>query len=67
MSSFAPSIAAGTLYNPLSMYLMTKLATSRPDVMRAAAPTASRLAGRAGGLGMLPSSEQSVDQMGNPI
>lgn len=66
MSSFAPSIAAGTMYNPLAMYLMTKMATSRPDVVRAAAPTASRMAGRAGGLGMAPS-QPSVDQMGNPI
>ena len=49
-SSLAPSIAAGTMYNPLAMYLMTKLATSRPDVVKAAAPAASKLAGRAGGL-----------------
>lgn len=64
LSSFAPSIAAGTMYNPLAMYLMTKLATSRPDVVKAAAPAASKLAGRAGGLGMIPSSE---DPMANPM
>ena len=67
-SSLAPSIAAGTMYNPLAMYLMTKLATSRPDVVKAAAPAASKLAGRAGGLGMAqPSEQQSVDPMGNPL
>jgi hypothetical protein len=56
------------MYNPLSMYLMTKLATARPQAMRAAEPTASRIAGRAGGLGFSPSSDQStVDQMGNPV
>ena len=64
LSSFAPSVAAGTMYNPLAMYLMTKLATSRPDVVKAAAPAASKLAGRAGGLGMIPSSE---DPMANPM
>jgi len=67
-TSLKPAIAAGTMYNPLAMYLMTKLATSRPDVMRAAAPTASRLAGRAGALSMAaPSDQPAVDQMGNPI
>jgi hypothetical protein len=67
-SSLAPSIAAGTMYNPLAMYLMTKLATSRPDVVKAAAPAASKLAGRAGGLGMAQPSEQpTVDPMGNPL
>jgi hypothetical protein len=56
------------MYNPLAMYLMTKLATSRPDVVKAAAPAASKLAGRAGGLGMAqPSEQQSVDPMGNPL
>jgi hypothetical protein len=64
LSSFAPSIAAGTMYNPLSMYLMTKLATARPQAVKAAAPAASRIAGRAGGLGMAPSSE---DPMANPM
>jgi hypothetical protein len=68
LSSFAPSVAAGTMYNPLAMYLMTKLATARPEAVKAAAPTASRIAGRAGGLGFSPSSDQStVDQMGNPV
>ena len=66
-SSFVPSMAAGTMYNPLAMYLMTKLATSRPQAVRAAAPTVSRAAGRAGGLGMAPNEQPSVDQMGNPI
>jgi hypothetical protein len=67
-SSFAPAIAAGTMYNPLAMYLMTKLATSRPQAMRAAAPAVSSMAGRAGGLGMAqPSEQQSVDPMGNPL
>jgi hypothetical protein len=71
LSSFAPSIAAGTMYNPLSMYLMTKLATARPQAMRAAEPTASRLAGRAGALSMANSADsseqQTVDPMGNPL
>jgi len=67
-SSFAPAIAAGTMYNPLAMYLMTKLATSRPQAMRAAAPAVSSMDGRAGGLGMAqPSEQQSVDPMGNPL
>lgn len=70
-SSFAPAVAAGTMYNPLAMYLMTKLATSRPDVMRATAPAVSRAAGRAGGLNFANSStsaeQPAVDQMGNPI
>jgi hypothetical protein len=68
LSSFAPSVAAGTMYNPLAMYLMTKLATSRPQAMRSAAPAVSSMAGRAGGLGMAqPSEQQSVDPMGNPL
>jgi len=68
LSSFAPSVAAGTMYNPLAMYLMTKLATARPEAVKAAAPAASRIAGRAGGLGMIPSSDEpTVDQMGNPL
>jgi len=37
-------------------------------VVKAAAPAASKLAGRAGGLGMAQPSEQpTVDPMGNPL
>ena len=71
LSSFAPSLAAGTMYNPLAMYLMTKLATARPQAMRAAEPTASRIASRAGALSMAnpsePAEQPTVDQMGYPL
>ena len=47
----APLATTGMLYNPLSMYLMTKLATSRPGALQQASPYAAPMAARAAAIG----------------
>ena len=48
LASFgAPAIATGALYNPLSRKIMTKVATERPDVVRAVEPEISGALSRA--------------------
>lgn len=42
----APLATTGMLYNPLSMYLMTKLATSRPGALTQASPGLESVAAR---------------------
>jgi hypothetical protein len=48
LASFgAPAIATGALYNPLSRNILTKVATERPDVVRAVEPAISGALARA--------------------
>jgi hypothetical protein len=42
----APLAITGMLYNPISMYLMTKMATSRPGALQQLSPTVEPLAAR---------------------